>query len=216
MEDEEVDTSTQATSSGKKRAAGSDDGAVEARGRGKRLRSASVEPTGVATTSKEKEKVKEKEKEKAKPTSTAVRKGAGKKGAKEQEVVEKEDARILQLKPTKRRGEGAAVDQALNEEFNALKLVRPALKPMTTTKRIRVGWDDEDPDEERQRLIRADEEAQEHPNEWAGKRRDHSFFMVTFLPMARVDRKEPRADVELEERYAGRPNFKRFLVLPFD
>ena len=113
--------------------------------------------------------------------------------------------------PPKRKG--AALDQAFNDDFNALKIVRPTLQPMKAQKGRRLGWNEKDKDEELERLIRQDMEREENPEEWGGQAKEQGMFVVELISMVRKNRPAPQ-ESELDGRYAGMPNFKKFRVSP--
>lgn len=139
----------------------------------------------------------------------------------EKEAREREAARLLQIKPTKRKG--AEVDRALDEDFNALKIVKPVIKHMPPQEKHRARWDEEDSDVERQRLISADQERLARhqagesdddmdPDNW--RRPTQAMFNIRTLDIERKERPPPRTDVNLDPKWAGRPNFKKFRVRP--
>ena len=181
----------------------------------KRLRSASVQPEDedgvkevpVATTSKKKAV--------SVPTATSTAKGgkkgetvAQKKAAKEAQAAA--EANLLLIKPKRTTNKNAASDAAFTEDFNALKLVRPRLEAMKKPEKHRMRWDEQDPDEEMNRLIREEQEERDDPDKWAGKATQ--MFVMHATQLARRERREPRRDLELEEKWRGRANFKRFKV----
>ncbi|GAA5933877.1 uncharacterized protein JCM15063_000498 [Sporobolomyces koalae] len=127
----------------------------------------------------------------------------------EKAAAEKEQARLLQMKVSKRKG--AEIDQALNEDFNALKIVKPVLKAMPERQRKKMSWNEEDSDVERERLIREDQEHDDDemdPTKW--RTVTQAMFNVRELE---IEPREPalrRNDIELPAQWAGRANFKRF------
>ncbi|GAA5921422.1 hypothetical protein JCM3775_003041 [Rhodotorula graminis] len=161
------------------------------------------------------------------PGPTAARAPKNKKEAaalKKAEKAAQEAAaqRLLQVKPTKRRG--GETDNQFTEEFNALKIVRPKLQAMPQQEHRRMRWNDEDSDVERERLIVEDEARAEQgerdddgdddmdPDQW--RRPTQAMFVLRSFD---VERKTPRAaaaaaaaDGEVDERWAGKPNFKKF------
>ncbi|GAA5976317.1 hypothetical protein JCM10908_005456 [Rhodotorula pacifica] len=140
---------------------------------------------------------------------------AQKKAAKE--AAELDRKRLLQVKTSKRKG--AEIDKELNDDFNALKIVKPVMKSMPPVEKHRMAWDEEDSDAERDRLIRADQERAEHgpsdndddemdPNRW--RQATQAMFVVRPMqiePKARRDENDPPRD---DPRWAGKANFKRF------
>lgn len=160
------------------------------------------------------------------PTSTAAprnKKEAAAQKKADKAAREAEAQRLLQLKPTKRRG--AEADNQFTEEFNALKIVRPQLKPMPPREHRRVGWDEEDSDAERERLIVEDHERMDadgdsdgdddmDPDHW--RRPTQAMFVLRTLDVERKERVQARAaaaaGAETDPRWAGRPNFKKFRV----
>lgn len=140
---------------------------------------------------------------------------AQKKAAKEAEELDRK--RLLQVKTTKRKG--VEIDKELNEDFNALKIVKPVIKSMPPVEKHRMAWDEEDSDAERDRLIRADQERAQHgasdddemdPNRW--RQATQAMFVVRPMhiePKPHRNENEPPHD---DPRWAGKPNFKRFRV----
>lgn len=142
---------------------------------------------------------------------------AQKKAAKEAEALDRK--RLLQVKTSKRKG--AELDKELNDDFNALKIVKPVMKAMPPVDKHRMAWDEEDSDAERDRLIRADQERAQHgasdaddnemdPSRW--RQATQAMFVVRPLPIEpkhRRDENEPPRD---DPRWAGKANFKRFRV----
>ena len=102
-------------------------------------------------------------------------------------------------------------DKAFNDDFNALKIVRPTLVPMTKQKGKRLGWNENDKDEELERLIREDQDREEHPEDWGGQAKETGIFIVEHVSMVRKNRPAPR-ETALDGKYAGRDNFKKFRV----
>ncbi|KAM0754404.1 hypothetical protein T439DRAFT_321441 [Meredithblackwellia eburnea MCA 4105] len=149
-----------------------------------------------------------------KKLTTAAQKKAAKE--KEKQVAaekSKEAENLLQLKTSKRRG--AELDQGLNDDFNALKIVKPTLQPMRVQKKERARWDENDLDEEYERLIREDQEREEageeddHPRNWGGVGRPTGMFVVEHVSMVKRDRPTPKTVVDYGQ-FAGRPDFKKF------
>ena len=134
----------------------------------------------------------------------------------EKEAQEKEQAKLLQMKVTKRRG--AERDQAFNEDFNALKIVKPVLKGMPEREKKKIGWNEEDSDVERDRMIREDQEEGEggenemDPTKW--RTVTQAMFNVRELEFEKKERAPQRTDIELPEKWQGRANYKRFRVSP--
>ncbi|BGP23236.1 BRCT domain containing protein [Rhodotorula toruloides] len=135
----------------------------------------------------------------------------------EKEAREREAAQLLQIKPTKRKG--AEVDRAFNEDFNALKIVKPVITHMPAQEKHRMGWEEEDSDVERDRLISAnqdrlirhqadDSDDDMDPDNW--RRPTQAMFVIKTLDVERKERPPPRTDINLDPRWAGRPNFKKF------
>ncbi|GAA6005160.1 hypothetical protein JCM11491_002598 [Sporobolomyces phaffii] len=129
----------------------------------------------------------------------------------EKDAAEKEQAKLLQMKVTKRKG--AEADQAFNEDFNALKIVKPVLKGMPEREKKKIGWNEEDSDVERDRLIREDQEPDDDqdemdPTKW--RTVTQAMFNVRELEIEKKNRAPRRNDIELPEKWAGRANFKRF------
>ncbi|GAA5906396.1 uncharacterized protein JCM6883_005538, partial [Sporobolomyces salmoneus] len=131
----------------------------------------------------------------------------------EKEAAEKAQAKLLQMKVSKRKG--AEADQAFNEDFNALKIVRPVLKSMPAREKKKIGWNEDDSDVERDRLIREDQEHAEDegedemdPTKW--RTVTQAMFNVRELEFEQKERAPRRNDIELPEKWAGRANFKRF------
>lgn len=122
------------------------------------------------------------------------------------------DDGLLRIKNLKRKG--AEVDQAMNDEFNALKLVRPTFEQMKAPQSHRIDWDEVDLEEEHMRLVREDEENGGDPEAWGGEG-GKGMFVVERQSMVRKDRPPPRTDLELEDKYVGRKNFKKFRVRSF-
>lgn len=131
---------------------------------------------------------------------------ARRKAEKDAQVLEQK--KLLVVKPTKRKGD--VEDQAFTAEFNALKIVKPVLQPMRKLEKHRMRWDENDPDEDRNRLILEDQERGDNPDDWGGKATQ--MFVIHTTSLARKDRPPSRNIVELEGKYAGRANFKRFRV----
>lgn len=140
---------------------------------------------------------------------------AQRKAAKEAEELDRK--RLLQVKTTKRKG--VEIDKELNEDFNALKIVKPVMKSMPPVDKHRMAWDEEDSDAERDRLIRADQERAQRgasdddemdPNHW--RQATQAMFVVRPMhiePKPHRKENEPPHD---DPRWAGKPNFKRFRV----
>lgn len=144
------------------------------------------------------------------PAASTIKGKAAMKKA-EKEAKAKEEAHLLRMKTIKSKTKNAAVDAGFNEDFNALKIVKPVLKPMVVPQKHRMRWEEVDDEEEQMRLIREDQEAQDHPDQWAGKATQ--MFVVHELPLLRKERRLPRDDLPaLAEKWAGVPNFKRFKV----
>lgn len=190
----------------------------------KRLRSASVQPhedsdeeerpaTVAAATTKKKATTP------APSTSTSTA-AAAKPGTKKAEAAAKKlakqqqaesEANLLIVKPKRStKAATAAVDQAFANDFNALKIVRPKLVAMKKVEKHRMGWDELDPDEEMNRLIREEEEWRDDPDKWEGKATQ--MFVVRDLKLERKDKGRANSALELPEQWRGRPNFKRFKV----
>lgn len=185
----------------------------------KRLRSASVQPhedsdeeeRPAVTTTKKKSTTP------APSTSTAA---AAKPGTKKAEQAAKKQAKekqaeleanLLIVKPKRStKAATAAVDQAFADDFNALKIVRPKLVAMKQVEKHRMGWDELDPDEEMNRLIREEEEWRDDPEKWEGKATQ--MFVVRDLQLERKERGRENSALELPEQWRGRPNFKKFKV----
>ncbi|GAA5887291.1 hypothetical protein JCM6882_002478 [Rhodosporidiobolus microsporus] len=178
----------------------------------KRTRGQSREPTAGAS-SEEDESARPAARKKAKAATDEPK---SKKEA-EKEAKEQENAKLLQIKTSKRKG--AEVDQAFSEDFNALKIVKPRLKAMPRVEKHRMDWDDNDSDVERhERLIRedqqrlaaaADEDDEDmDPDHW--RRPTQAMFVVRTMEVERKERPAPRSDIELDEKWAGKPNFKKF------
>lgn len=136
----------------------------------------------------------------------------------EKEQAEKERGKLLQIKVTKRRG--AEADQAFNEDFNALKIVRPVLKGMPEREKTKIGWNEDDSDVERDRMIQEAAEEEEEggegdemdPTKW--RTVTQAMFNVRELEYEVKERAPKRTDIELPEKWAGRANYKRFRVSP--
>ena len=207
----------------------------------KRTRAQSREPTAAAagTTSSDDDdegaRRAARKKSKAPPASPPPRATAGPpKNKKEAAALKKAEKaaqeaaaqRLLQVKPKK--GRAGAADAQFTEEFNALKIVRPKLQAMPQQEHRRMRWNDEDSDAERERLIVEDQQRADQgdrdadgdddmdPDHW--RRPTQAMFVLRTFD---VERKEPRvgaagaaSDGEADERWAGRPNFKKFLVRP--
>ncbi|GAA5946328.1 hypothetical protein JCM3765_000199 [Sporobolomyces pararoseus] len=129
----------------------------------------------------------------------------------EKEAAEKAQAKLLLMKVSKRKG--AEVDKAFNEDFNALKIVKPVLKGMPEREKKKMGWNEEDSDVERDRMIQEDQEREEDedemdPTKW--RTVTQAMFNVKELEIERKERAPRRNDIELPEKWAGRANFKRF------
>ncbi|GAA5919718.1 hypothetical protein JCM1841_000766 [Sporobolomyces salmonicolor] len=154
-------------------------------------------------------------------TSTATAPPQNKKEAAARKKAEKEAsarevATLLQIKTSRRKG--AEEEQALNAEFNALKIVKPVLRAMPHQEKRRMDWTEEDSDVERERAIQADQERrggeeddddeEMDPTKW--RKVTQAMFVVKTLDVDRKQRRPPRKDVDLPEQWAGRPNFKRF------
>ncbi|GAA5851164.1 hypothetical protein JCM5353_007375 [Sporobolomyces roseus] len=132
----------------------------------------------------------------------------------EKDAQDKEQAKLLQMKVTKRRG--AERDQQFNEDFNALKIVKPVLKGMPEREKRKIGWNEEDSDVERDRLIREDQEGGDgegegdemDPTKW--RTVTQAMFNVRELEFERKEKAPQRTDIELPEKWQGRANYKRF------
>ncbi|GAA6062627.1 hypothetical protein JCM10212_000289 [Sporobolomyces blumeae] len=149
--------------------------------------------------------------DKTAPPKTKKDAAAAKKAEKEAE--EKKRAKLLQIKTSKRKGAQAEVDHAFNEDFNALKIVKPVIKAMPRPEKKLMTWNEEDSDVERDRLIREDQEHGESddemdPNKWRAS--TQAMFNVRDLEIEKKERAPRRDDIELPEKWAGRSNFKRF------
>ncbi|GAA5901210.1 hypothetical protein JCM8208_002305 [Rhodotorula glutinis] len=160
------------------------------------------------------------------PGPTAARAPKNKKEAaalKKAEKAAQEAAaqRLLQVKTSKRRGGEA--DNQFTEEFNALKIVRPKLQAMPQQEHRRMRWNDEDSDAERERLIVEDQARAEQgerdgdgdddmdPDHW--RRPTQAMFVLRTFDVERKERRAAAAaasDGEVDERWPGRPNFKKF------
>jgi hypothetical protein len=196
------------------------DGAAPIASTNKRSRAASRDP-GAASSSEDESARSQRKRSKA-PEKTPAPKNAKEAAAlkkAEKEAKEKESAKLLQVKTSKRK---AAVDQAFNEDFNALKIVRPVLKSMPKVDKRRMGWDDNDSDVERHdRLVQEDQERLAHqqegddddmdPENW--RRPTQAMFVIKTLEIERKERPAPRTDVD--ERWSGMVNFKKFRVRSF-
>lgn len=148
-----------------------------------------------------------------KKVAVVNKKGAAATKKAEKEAAEKEQSKLLQMKVTKRKG--AEIDRALNEDFNALKIVKPVLKGMPEREKKRMGWNEEDSDVERDRMIREDqdhdgEDDEMDPTKW--RTVTQAMFNVKELEIEKKERPPVRDDIELPEKWAGRANFKRFRV----
>ncbi|SCV67842.1 BQ2448_5453 [Microbotryum intermedium] len=149
------------------------------------------------------------------PKKAAATKSKGK-GKASNEVVddeaEVEQAPVLlQVKAKRGKGKAALMEQALNDDFNRLKIVKPDFKRMIAPERHRMTWDEVDTNEERMRLIREDHEEMEEqdgddPNHWAGK--SDGMFVIKKVHFPRPQKPKPR--YEDSGQWAGRANFKAF------
>lgn len=188
----------------------------------KRSRAASRDPTA-APSSEDDESARTQRKKFKATGKTPAPTAAAPKNAKEvaalrkaeKEAKEKESAKLLQVKVTKRKN--ASADQAFNEDFNALKIVRPVLKAMPQVEKRRMAWDENDSDVERHdRLVQEDQErlaAQDDdddmdPENW--RKPTQAMFVIKTLDVVRKERQAPRTDVD--ERWAGMVNYKKFRV----
>ncbi|GAA5983791.1 hypothetical protein JCM11641_005193 [Rhodosporidiobolus odoratus] len=171
---------------------------------------------GASTSSSEDEsartsKKKSKTKEKTPPPPKNKKEAAAQKKA-EKEAEEREAAKLLQMKTTKRKG--AQADQAFNEDFNALKIVKPVIKSMPRMEKHRFGWEEEDSDVERDRMIREDQRMGEEededmdPEHW--RRPTQAMFVIKTLEVDKKERPPPRTDGVVDARWEGRLNFKKF------
>lgn len=141
---------------------------------------------------------------------------AQRKAAKEHEAAERE--RLLQVKTSKRKG--AELDKALNDDFNALKIVKPVIKPMPKPEKLRLAWEEEDSDVERDRLIQADQERFEHggsdnddemdPNRW--RQATQAMFVIKPLYLEPRARRGGEDRAPVDPQWSGTTNFKRFRV----
>lgn len=120
------------------------------------------------------------------------------------------DEGILQIKSTKRKG--AERDQAFNDDFNALKIARPTFQKMQPPKTVQIGWNDVDPEEERNRLIREDGERQDNPETWGDHGQKKGYFIIERIPMRRKENPVSVVNPELPEKWKGMKNFKKFRV----
>ncbi|GAA5860031.1 hypothetical protein JCM8547_003065 [Rhodosporidiobolus lusitaniae] len=182
----------------------------------KRTRAASRDPTAGPSSSDDESARTARKKSKAPPDSPVQPKNKKEAAAlkkAEKEAVEREKAKLLQVKSTKRKG--GELDQAFNDDFNALKIVKPVIKSMPKQEKIRMRWHDEDSDtERREALIREDQERLAHEEQddmdhenW--RRPTQAMFVLKDLEIERKPRAPPRTDV-VNERWAGRANFKKF------
>ncbi|KAI5481714.1 BRCT domain containing protein [Pseudohyphozyma bogoriensis] len=209
-EDEEDPTiaSSSSTSRRKKRDASeavssADEGGSRGVKEKKRARSERPEEV-VKETPKEKEKVSTKP---APPAAKGKKAVAGKKGAANEES-DKTNSNLLRMKTLK--GKGKELDQAFNDDFNALKIVKPALAKMHAQKGHRAEWDEEDAEDEMERMIKEDQARREHPEQWPEERTGKGIFDVHVIALARRERPLARDDIEVDAQWAGRPNFKKF------
>ncbi|KAL8286856.1 hypothetical protein RQP46_003862 [Phenoliferia psychrophenolica] len=164
-----------------------------------RASESSPEPAPAATAAAAKGK-------KAAPTPAKGKKGAAAKKADKDKDKAADDG-LLRVKTTKRKG--AEADQGFNDDFNALKIVRPTLQPMKAQKGRRLGWNEHDADEELERLIREDQEREQNPEEWGGQAKEQGMFVVELVSMVRKNRPQPK-EADPDGKYAGRANFKKF------
>ncbi|GAA6034862.1 hypothetical protein JCM8097_009337 [Rhodosporidiobolus ruineniae] len=137
----------------------------------------------------------------------------------EKEAKAAEAAKLLQVKTTRRKG--AEADQQFNDDFNALKIVKPVIKSMPRVEKHRFTWDEEDSDVERHNaLVEEDQRRLGHGDAGAGdgtdddmnpdnwRRPTQAMFVIRTMEVERKERPPPRTEVD--ERYAGQPNFKKF------
>ncbi|KAM0788518.1 hypothetical protein ACM66B_001646 [Microbotryomycetes sp. NB124-2] len=180
--------------------------------RNKRNRSASVQPAEpvavpvpVSTTKK--------------MSTTALKPGTKRAEAskrKEQDAaLRAENQNLLQIKTTKRKTKEGQLNADLDAEFNKLKIVKPILLQMKPPTRHRMRWEEEDPDAEMNRLIADDQrriqdgsDGDDHPDTWGGP--STQAFNVELVSLARTERPQPRNDLALDPKWAGKANFKRF------
>lgn len=142
----------------------------------------------------------------------------GKKGTlaakKAEKELEKEKAKADDgyMKVGTSKKKASEIEKALNEDFNALKIVRPTFAPMKVAKGIRMGWDDIDHGEEELRLEREAMEKDEQPEAWTQGPDQKGSFIVEYVDFSPMQKVKPRTDLVLAEKWAGRPNFKGFKV----
>lgn len=132
---------------------------------------------------------------------------------------EKKKKLLLQMKVSKRKG-ADELDQALNEDFNALKIVKPVLRAMPGQAKKKMTWNEDDSDVERDRLIRQDQqerndndndEEEMDPTKW--RTVSQAMFNVKEFEVERKEKTPARRnDLELPDKWAGRANYKRFRV----
>lgn len=136
---------------------------------------------------------------------------AAKKAEKELEKEKaKADDGFMKVGTSKKKA--SEIERALNEDFNALKIVRPTFAPMRAANGVRMGWDDIDHGEEELRLEREAMDKEDHPEAWTQGPDKRGSFIVEYVDFSPRQKVKPRTDLVLAEKWAGRPNFKGFKV----
>ena len=129
-------------------------------------------------------------------------KGKGKKKA----PADPDVGRFLVAKTTKSKRPGAELSNQLNEDFNRLRIVR--INQASKPERKRLGWQEEDSEEEYERHLRDEDEAR-----LASELPDTAFpnrgFQIVFFDIK--ERKNRPTSTQTQDA-SGRPNFKRFRV----
>lgn len=116
------------------------------------------------------------------------------------------DPTLLQLKVPKRKG--AEADAEMAAEFNALKLVRPILKPMVAKAGRRFTWGEDDSDEDELRKIREDQRAR-----WdEDAPREPGFFKIVRVHCGKTEFKKREVDPVIRARWATQVDLKGFRV----
>lgn len=114
-----------------------------------------------------------------------------------QDDAKKED---LFLRVNTGRRKLGADDQQFNEEFNKLRIVRPAaLRKPNEKMSGKIGWADKGLDDEELREMK----------EW-NPDASKSFFQIKFMPVVRKERDEINDGLDAPDQWKGLPNFKAF------
>lgn len=120
------------------------------------------------------------------------------------------DPKYMQVKTARRGGAAAAeADAALDADFNALKLIKPTYAPVVKEEGKRINWDEDDAEDVQRKMM---EEDQDQVMQWGNEATQKGKFVIKYFEIKPRENNGPRTDLAVEEKWANRPNYKKFKV----